>query len=88
MSFFSRLGAKFFSANGNIDIQAQDGEITTWSTKDTNISSGKRMVLSAQDELILVCGGYIKLKGGNVEIGGPGKLLVKNSGIQKRGLKA
>lgn len=86
MSFFSRLGAKFFSANGNIDIQAQDGEITTWSTKDTNISSGKRMVLSAQDELILVCGGgYIKLKGGNVEIGGPGKLLVKNSGIQKRG---
>lgn len=86
MSFFSRLGAKLFSAKGNIDIQAQGGEITTWSTQDTNISSGKRMVLSAQDELILVCGGgYIKLKGGNVEIGGPGKLLVKNSGIQKRG---
>ncbi|KMK11871.1 VgrG protein, partial [Pluralibacter gergoviae] len=30
-------------------------------------------------------GGYIKIKGGNVEIGGPGKLLVRNAGIKKTG---
>jgi len=44
------------------------------------------MVVSAQDELTLICGGgYIRLKGGNVEIGGPGKLLIKNAGIKKAG---
>lgn len=36
--------------------------------------------------MTLICGGgYIKIKGGNVEIGGPGKLLVKNAGIKKAG---
>lgn len=84
MSFFARMGAKIFAAKGNVEIQAQDGDISTWSTKDTLISSGKKMVISAQDELLLNCGGaFIRLKNGNVEIGGPGKLLVKNSGIQK-----
>ena len=44
------------------------------------------MVITAQDELTLICGGgYIKIKGGNVEIGGPGKLLIKNTGIRKAG---
>nr|WP_323862346.1 MULTISPECIES: contractile injection system protein, VgrG/Pvc8 family [unclassified Xenorhabdus] len=84
MSFFSRLGARLFSAKGNINIQAQGGDIATWSTQDTHISSGKRTVISANDELTLMCGGaFIKLTGGNVEIGGPGALLVKNGGIQK-----
>jgi len=44
------------------------------------------MVVTAQDELTLICGGgYIRIKGGNVEIGGPGKLLIKNAGIKKAG---
>lgn len=44
------------------------------------------MVITAQDELTLICGGgYIKITGGNVEIGGSGKLLIKNSGIKKAG---
>jgi len=43
-------------------------------------------VITAQDELTLICGGgYIKIQGGNVEIGGSGKLLVKNAGIKKAG---
>ena len=42
--------------------------------------------MTAQDELTLICGGgYITIKGGNVEIGGPGKLLIKNTGIRKAG---
>lgn len=77
---------KWFAWQGDIDIQAQGGNITTWSTQDTHISSGKKLVVTAQDELTLICGGgYIKLKGGNVEIGGPGKLLVRNQGISKQG---
>ncbi len=46
LSLYSREGAKLFSSNNDIDIQAQ---------------------------------------GGNVEIGGPGKLLIKNTGIKKAG---
>ncbi|KGT95508.1 type IV secretion protein Rhs [Erwinia typographi] len=86
LSLYSREGAKLFSSHNDIDIQAQGGNITTWSTQDTHISSGKKLVVTAQDELTLVCGGgYIKIKGGNVEIGGPGKLLIKNTGIKKAG---
>ncbi|EMN5248961.1 type VI secretion system tip protein VgrG [Enterobacter roggenkampii] len=86
LSLYSREGAKLFSSQNDIDIQAQGGNLTTWSTQDTHISSGKKMVVTAQDELTLICGGgYIKIKGGNVEIGGPGKLLIKNTGIRKAG---
>ncbi|WP_393970437.1 type VI secretion system Vgr family protein [Kluyvera intermedia] len=86
LSLYSREGAKLFSSHNDIDIQAQGGNITTWSTQDTHISSGKKLVVTAQDELTLICGGgYIKIKGGNVEIGGPGKLLIKNTGIKKAG---
>ncbi|HEQ1858340.1 TPA: type VI secretion system tip protein VgrG [Providencia alcalifaciens] len=89
MSFFARMGAKIFAAKGNVEIQAQGGDISTWSTHDTLISSGKKMVLSAQDELLLSCGGaFIRIKNGNVEIGGPGKLLIKNTGIQKVGAQS
>ncbi|WGB32233.1 type VI secretion system tip protein VgrG [Enterobacter hormaechei] len=86
LSLYSREGAKLFSSQNDIDIQAQGGNITTWSTQDTYISSGRKMVVTAQDELTLICGGgYIKINGGNVEIGGPGKLLIKNTGIRKAG---
>jgi type VI secretion system secreted protein VgrG len=86
LSLYSREGAKLFSSHNDIDIQAQGGNFTTWSTQDTHISSGKKLVVTAQDELTLICGGgYIKIKGGNVEIGGPGKLLIKNTGIKKTG---
>ncbi|EPQ5623740.1 type VI secretion system Vgr family protein [Enterobacter hormaechei] len=86
LSLYSREGAKLFSSQNDIDIQAQGGNITTWSTQDTHVSSGRKMVITAQDELTLICGGgYIKISGGNVEIGGPGKLLIKNTGIRKAG---
>lgn len=84
LSLYSREGAKLFSSQNDIDIQAQGGNITTWSTQDTHISSGRKLIVTAQDELTLICGGgYIKISGGNVEIGGPGKLFIKNSGIKK-----
>ncbi|SQI43800.1 Uncharacterized protein conserved in bacteria [Leminorella richardii] len=79
-------GMKLYASNSDIDIQAHQGQVSSWSTKDTFIGSGKRMVLSAQDELILVCGGgYIKIAGGKVEIGAPGELLIKTAGVTKQG---
>ncbi|EQA3965739.1 type VI secretion system Vgr family protein, partial [Enterobacter hormaechei] len=42
LSLYSREGAKLFSSQNDIDIQAQGGNITTWSTQDTHISSGRK----------------------------------------------
>ncbi|MBK4650288.1 type VI secretion system tip protein VgrG, partial [Enterobacter hormaechei] len=53
LSLYSREGAKLFSSQNDIDIQAQGGNITTWSTQDTHVSSGRKMVITAQDELTL-----------------------------------
>ncbi|HAS1371609.1 TPA: type VI secretion system tip protein VgrG, partial [Enterobacter hormaechei] len=55
LSLYSREGAKLFSSQNDIDIQAQGGNITTWSTQDTHVSSGRKMVITAQDELTLIC---------------------------------
>lgn len=72
LSLYSREGAKLFSSHNDIDIQAQGGNFTTGSTQDTHISSGKKLVVTAQDELTLICGGgYIKIKGGMLRLGVP-----------------
>jgi len=39
LSLYSREGAKLFSSQNDIDIQAQGGNITTWSTQDTHIQA-------------------------------------------------
>jgi type VI secretion system secreted protein VgrG len=44
LSLYSRGGVKLFSSQNDIDIQAQ-GNITTWSTEDTHISSGRNWSL-------------------------------------------
>lgn len=84
MSFFSRMEQKSCQT-GDIEIQAQDGRLSTWSTQDSIISSGKNGAISSRGTLLSCGGGYIRIKDGNVEIGGPGKLLIKNNGIQKLG---
>lgn len=44
------------------------------------------MTVSANQELILACGGaYIKLSGGNIELGCPGQILLKSTNMQKMG---
>jgi type VI secretion system secreted protein VgrG len=51
------------------------------SAKDIKMSAAKRMVVMAEDELTLMVSGgaYLKLKGGHIELGGPGNLTVKTA---------
>jgi type VI secretion system secreted protein VgrG len=51
------------------------------SAKDIKVTAAKRMIGMAQDEVtFMVSGGaYLKLKGGDIEIGGPGNLTVKTA---------
>ncbi|MBA7804431.1 type VI secretion system tip protein VgrG [Citrobacter freundii] len=80
-----KLGIRLFAAKGKVEIQAQDDGIDTVAKKDITITSVEGKVLvTAADELVLNCGGaYIKLSGGNVEIGCPKNILLKSINVQK-----
>ena len=80
-----KLGIRLFAAKGKVEIQAQDDGIDTVAKKDITITSVEGKVLvTAADELVLNCGGaYIKLSGGNVEIGCPQNILLKSISVQK-----
>ncbi|NTZ51639.1 type VI secretion system Vgr family protein [Citrobacter gillenii] len=80
-----KLGIRLFAAKGKVEIQAQDDGIDTVAKKDITVTSVEgKVVVTAADELVLNCGGaYIKLSGGNVEIGCPKNILLKSINVQK-----
>ena len=80
-----KLGIRLFAAKGKVEIQAQNDGIDTVAKKDITITSVEgKMLVTAADELVLNCGGaYIKLSGGNVEIGCPKNILLKSISVQK-----
>jgi len=55
--------------------------------EDVSITSvNNKVTVSAYEELLLTCGGgYIRLKDGNIEIGGPNNILLKSQNVQKMG---
>ena len=88
LSLFARYGGmKLFAAQGKVEMQAQSDAMSISSEKDMEIqSSAGKVVVSAKDELLLNCGGsYIRLKGGNIELGCPGNILLKSTNVQKMG---
>lgn len=64
-------GMKFHAASGNVNVQAQDGSFTLTAQQAIDIQSTQAdVVISAPNCLVLNGGGgYIKLEGGNIEIG-------------------
>jgi type VI secretion system secreted protein VgrG len=67
--------------NGDFTMQSQHDDMKLVSAKDIKITAAKRVIAMAQDEMtFMVSGGaYLKLKGGDIEIGGPGNLIVKTA---------
>ncbi|KQV49877.1 type VI secretion system Vgr family protein [Massilia sp. Root335] len=67
--------------NGDFTMQSQHDDMKLVSAKDVKITAAKRVIGMAQDEMtFMVSGGaYLKLKGGDIEIGGPGNLIVKTA---------
>ncbi|ULH11527.1 type VI secretion system tip protein VgrG [Serratia marcescens] len=82
-----KAGMKLFAAKGKVEIQAQDDGLDAIAKKDVTITSTEgRVEITAATELIVNCGGaYIKLSGGNIEVGCPGNILLKCNTIQKTG---
>lgn len=83
--FAQGQGMKLFAGKGKIDVQAQSDAILAMAQKDIEIRSAEgKIEISANSELVLTCGGaYIKLSGGNIELGCPGNILLKSANVQK-----
>jgi len=81
------LGMQLLAAKGQVNIQAQSDALSVSAQKDFDIQSSEgKVTVSAHQELVLACGGaYIKLSGGNIELGCPGNILLKCTNVQKMG---
>lgn len=80
-------GMQLFAGAGKMDIQAQKGGLNAEARQDITISSSEgKVTVNASQELLITCGGaYIKLSGGNIELGAPGNILLKCTNAQKMG---
>lgn len=83
--FAQSAGMQLFAGQGKVDVQAQGNALNLQALKDVTVTSNRGSVtLSASKELTLVCNGaYIKISGGNIELGCPGNILLKSANVQK-----
>ncbi|HDC4374814.1 TPA: type VI secretion system tip protein VgrG [Enterobacter hormaechei] len=67
----AKAGMKLFAAKGKVEIQAQDDGLDAVAKKDITVTSVEgRVEITAAKELVVNCAGaYIKLSGGNIELG-------------------
>ena len=82
-----KAGMKLFAAKGKIEIQAQDDALEATAKKVITVTSVEgRVEITAAEELVVNCAGaYIRLSGGNIELGCPGNILLKSANVQKMG---
>ncbi len=85
--FAQAAGMKMYAGAGTVDIQAQADAMNVSALQDITVASGQGSVkVNASKELILSCGGaYIKLSGGNIELGCPGNILLKAANVNQTG---
>lgn len=80
-------GMQLFSGNGVVDIQAQGDAMNIQALKDVSVVSNTgKITVNASQELLMTCdGAYIRMSGGNIELGCPGNILLKAANVQKMG---
>lgn len=85
--FAQTAGMKMYAGAGAVDIQAQADAMNVSALQDITITSGQGSIqVNASQELVLSCGGaYIKLSGGNIELGCPGNILLKSANVSQTG---
>jgi type VI secretion system secreted protein VgrG len=72
---------KLLAGQGDIQVQAQSGEIEITADKNIRLHALKqKQTWSAQKNILVTCGGaYLKLEGGGVQLHCPGTLTFKGS---------
>lgn len=85
--FAQAEGINVIAKHGDVKIEAQNDNISLFAKKKVSVESLNESIhISAKKEIILSCGGaYIKIAGGNVEIGTPKNIILKTNNIQKMG---
>ncbi|WP_417328711.1 type VI secretion system Vgr family protein [Halomonas cupida] len=85
--FVQRAGIKLFAAQGKVEVQAQSDNMELTAEKDLKVTATEGKVhLSAADGILLASGGgYVRIKGGDIEIHGPGKVDLKGAQHQFAG---
>ncbi len=80
-------GIKLIAQQGDIKVQAQNDKMQLLSRNDLDIRSlDGSLIISAEKEIILNCGGaYIKIANGGIEVGTPKNVLLKTNNVQKMG---
>ncbi|WP_213992517.1 type VI secretion system tip protein VgrG [Sodalis sp. dw_96] len=83
--FAKNSGMKLFANRGKVNIQAQNDALSVLAKQNVEITSQEGKVqITAQNEIVLNCGGaYIRMKGGNIELGCPNNILLKSTSVQK-----
>ncbi|MEQ7919145.1 type VI secretion system tip protein VgrG [Xanthomonas sp. WHRI 1810A] len=73
------------AAKGQVELHASNNRLHLLAKTDIKIESVEgRVEISAPEELLLSCGGaYIRLKGGDIEMGAPGNIYHKSTVVQK-----
>lgn len=82
-----KAGMKLFAAKGKVEIQAQDDAMEAIAKKDVTVTSleGKVVIMGATELVVNCDGAFMKLAGGNMELGAPGNILLKCANVQKMG---
>ncbi|MGH8417183.1 MAG: DUF2345 domain-containing protein, partial [Pseudomonas sp.] len=82
-----KAGMQLKAAQGDVELHAHNGKLHALASADLKVESvAGRVEISAAEELVLSCGGaYIRLKGGDIELGAPGNIYLKAAHVQKSG---
>lgn len=80
-------GAKVIAANSPVSVQAHTGPVDVLADQAMTVTSSNGSVrMQAKEEILLNCGGgYIRLKGGNIDIHCPSSMSVKGSSHDFKG---
>ncbi|WP_137010058.1 type VI secretion system Vgr family protein [Aquitalea aquatilis] len=76
-----QIALKLIAAKGKVQVQAQSDAMELTADKDLTITSAKgKVTIAASQEILLTSGGgYIRLKGGNIEVHCPSVVSVKGA---------
>lgn len=75
-------GIRQIAHQGKLVLQSQHDDMQLDAARDLKATAGQRVIFMAEQEITFVVSGgaYLTLKGGAVEVGGPGALTVKTDG--------
>lgn len=82
-----KISLKLIAAAGKVKVQAVSDELLLLADKTVTVTSSSEAVqVTAQKEILLASGGgYIRIKGGNIEVHCPGNLTLKGAAISMSG---